>query len=278
MIAATLVTIVLWAAGMPSTQWMASWFQRSASTNATASSSPRASLSAGPSTVISPEQLKSDSGVAGTDASLSAKPLPLYLISVAPGRNAFEGSARIGTSLANPQNYAAGATLANGAQLAEIHSDYVLLKSGERSVRLKLHDAAKPASETPRDELLTVGGVPPAEPSNATTREVLTDYLRPSPYYDGEVLRGLRVYPGAKRGVFSQFGLQTGDVITAIDGMAVNDIPTALNMLRELTRGAALTATVEGQHGQRELALDGALIQADLDRVATAQSGALPGM
>ena len=265
-IAAAVVGAILWAAGVP-THWMAGLLQRSQTSTALSGADDRTHSSAGSATALSPEQLKSDSGTVGTDASTSDKPLPLYLISVATGRNAFEGVARIGTSIANPQSYAAGAILANGAQLAEIHSDHVLLRRGERSTTLYLYDRSSLAAQaTPRDELATVGGTKGPEQMRPATREVLTDYLRPSPLYDGEALRGYRVYPGRKRAVFAQLGLQSGDVITAIDGMRINDATTTLNVLRELVNGAALTVSIEGTRGQQEITLDGALIVADLNQ------------
>ena len=269
----------LWAAGVP-TQWMTALLQRPASTSAPSGAEDDA-LSPAQALVVSPDQLKSDSGVAGTAASTSAKPLPLYLVSVAPGRNPFEGSARIGTNVANPQSYAAGALLANGAQLVEIHSDHVLLRRGEHSNRLYLYHQSVLTASAPDNDLLTVGGAPVPEPMLSSTREVLADYLRPSPVYDGEVLRGYRVYPGRKRNVFARLGLQSGDVITAIDGMPIDDATTTLNVLRELVNGAALTVDIQNQHGYRKVTLDGALIVADLHQMETmgrAQAGTAPRM
>lgn len=280
-IAAALVGAVLWAAGVP-TRWMAVLLQRSASSTAPSGADDATNSSARSAFALSPDQLKSDSGAAGTDASTSTQPLPLYLVSVAPGRNAFEGTAQIGTSIANPQNYAAGAMLANGAQLAEIHSDHVLLRRAERSTRLYLYDRSSlSAQSSVRDDLASVGGTPVPEPLLASTREVLTDYLRPSPLYEGEALRGYRIYPGRKRSVFAQLGLQSGDVITAIDGMPINDATTTLNVLRELVNGAALKVAIEGNQGHKEITLDGAVIVADLhqtESLGQAQAGTSPPM
>lgn len=275
-IAAASAGVLLWAAGLP-TRWLAELLHRPDTSTAPSGSDDPTRSSARSAVALSPDQLKSDSGRAGTDASTSTTPLPLYLVSVAPGRNAFEGSARIGTSIANPQSYAAGAVLANGAHLGEIHPDHVLLRRGERTTKLYLHGRASPAEQSSaRDELATVGGTKSPEPMHASTREVLTDYVRPSPLYDGEALRGYRVYPGRKRSVFAQLGLQSGDVITAIGGTPINDAITTLNVLRELVNGAALTVAIENSQGHKEIALDGSLIVADLHRTESlgqAQAG-----
>jgi hypothetical protein len=38
----------------------------------------------------------------------------------------------------NPQNYVAGALLSNGAELTEIHTDYVVLERGGKRSRLRI--------------------------------------------------------------------------------------------------------------------------------------------
>lgn len=203
------------------------------------------------------------------DGGASNSPLLLYLTSVSPGRNRFEGGAQLGINVDNPQSFSAGAILGNGARLVEIHSDHVVLQRGDRSVRLDLHDSNRLQTRSAQDELLTLGGTaaaPVAAP--ALTREILTDYLRPSPVYDGDVLRGFQIYPGARRAVFAQLGLQVGDLITAVDGMPLSDPDATMQMLRELISGAALHVTLQSSQGFRQVRLDGALIVADQQQAA----------
>lgn len=209
-------------------------------------------------------QPKQDLG--GTDSSTSAVPLPLYLLGVSAGRNSMEGSASIGTSIDNPQVYAAGAILANGTRLTEIHENYVVLTRGERRARLYLYDRRNVAS-TLSDDLLTVGGATDAATIKPASREVLTDYLRPSPVYDGETLLGYQVYAGAKSAVFGQLGLQAGDLITAVDDMPLNEPAQALDMLRQLTDGVVLKLSVVRKQSRLQITADGAVITADIDRV-----------
>ena len=120
----------------------------------------------------------------GNDSSLSPVPLPLFLVSVKTGRTLREGSAQIGVVRESPQIYQAGALLENGARLTEIHADYVLLERGGHTARLYLINSR---STAPTDTaMVTVGGTAPAEPAAITSREPLTDYIRPSPVFDGE--------------------------------------------------------------------------------------------
>ena len=272
-VAAAVMMLALWAAEMPPTRWLeqlAKLVQGSAVVDTPAKDAPAQGSSTAAPRAASLPTAAGPHALPGTDSSISKVPLPLYLLGVVPGRSVTEGTAQIGTSIDNPQTYSAGAMLANDARLTEIHSDYVLLKKGERSARLQLFKRNAPPLPAPgSDDLLNVGGAPAPEPPKATNYEMLTDYLRPVPLYDGDVLRGYQLYPGGRSGVFAQLGLRAGDVITAIDGMPLIDAEQTIQMLRELTQGAALTVTVE-RNGRREQAtLDGAAILADREKMAT---------
>jgi hypothetical protein len=63
----------------------------------------------------------------GTASSISPDELTLVLVATSPGRTPRDGTASLGTDPRNPQTYAAGASLVNGAVLAEIHADHVVL-------------------------------------------------------------------------------------------------------------------------------------------------------
>jgi type II secretion system protein C len=196
----------------------------------------------------------------GNDSSISPTPLALILVQVHLGRNATEGTAEIGVVRESPQTYQAGAMLENGARLEEIHSDYVLLKKGPKSARLYL-ESAHPTAKLGDLAMLTVGGVkesPP--PPKVTSHEVLTDYIRPSPVYDGDTLVGFQVYPGTKTGPFTQMGLQPGDLISEIDGTPLSDPAIAWDIFHQLAEGSAMSATVRRKDATQSVSLDGSLI------------------
>jgi type II secretion system protein C len=194
----------------------------------------------------------------GNDSSISPIPLKLVLVAVHPGRTSAEGTAEIGVDRDSPQTYQAGAMLENGARIAELHTDHVLLKKAGRSMQLFLDSRAHPANGANLD-LATVGGVK-AAPTTSIARDVLTAYMRPSPKYDGDTLVGYQVYPGANSGPFSQMGLQGGDVIVQISGIPLNDSASAWNILRQLEDGSVLSATVQRNGAQQNVTLDGTLI------------------
>lgn len=278
--AAVLTIVALWSAGLPPTQWWTraqAWMKSRESQPVEAPSSAPSATTSVP-TVAPAATTHANTLPPGTDSSLATERQSLFLVATSPGRNKHEGTAQIGTNPDNPQTYVAGALLANGARLAEIHRDHVVIARGDASARLSLYSRSKMTAQ-PDSDLLSVGGERQAPVRAAVTRDVLTDYIRPNPVYDGESLLGYQVYSGAKAGVFARLGLQAGDVITAINDVALSDPHQAMELFNELTRGIAVTATVKRNNSVRRLALDGALILADQDAVrnATAQSQP-PGM
>lgn len=267
--AAALAVAVLWSAGVPLTQWwaraQARWSEKHR---------PDEPLAVAPSHVLAPPVDGPQSIQPGTASSISSQPQPLFLVGTAPGRNKHEGTALIGVNPDNPQTYVGGAVLANGARLAEIHREYVVLARGASTAKLPLYRRNAP-SPPRRDALLMVGGAPPSAPT-PSVQHVLTEYLRPSPVYEGEILRGYEVYPGRKAGVFARFGLQPGDVITAINSLPLSEPHQAMELFAQLTRGSAVTATIERKNEVQSIALDGALIISDQEAARNAAPPSAP--
>jgi len=276
--AACLAVLALWSAGLPPTQWVAVtqrlWeglSEPQAATSTPATSTTASSAPAGAATLSLNAQQ-------GTDSSTATTPLPLYLVATTPGRNKHEGIARIGTSLENPQTYAGGALLANGARLSEIHSDHIVLSRAGVSAELYIHGQGSQSRQRKSgNELLTIGPQATAAPVPEQIGEGLTDYVRPSPVYDGETLRGYEVYPGPRSGVFARLGFQPGDVVTSINGAPLNEPSQAMELLRQIMRGVAVAATVERKSIARRITVDGALISADQESVKAAVASQMAG-
>ena len=116
-----------------------------------------------------------------------------------------------------------------------------------------------------------------ARPTVASTPKqdnvaVTVNYLRPSPVYDGEMLRGYEVYPGVRTVVFAQLGLQPGDIITSINDAPLNEPSQSIELFMQLMHGTAVVATVERKSTSRRITLDGALISADQERIKEASA------
>lgn len=205
----------------------------------------------------------------GTDSSVSRVPLPLILAATFPGRNIREGRAAIGVNFANPQTFAAGALLSNGARLVEIHDDRVILERAGRHVTLRLSgskDAASVALQKRASgdlDIAMVGGAEVVRAEHLPRENQLTDFLVPTPRYDASGgITGFEVYPGRNRAEFYRLGLQQGDVIEVIDGIPLNDLMVATEAFQLLRDGYVVTAAIRRKNDRIELPLDGSAFMA----------------
>lgn len=195
----------------------------------------------------------------GNDSSVSLVPLPLILVRTQLGRNSREGFAQIGVNARSPQTYAAGSVLANGARLVEVYERYVVLERDGRSARLYRQGEVQPPN--PRDTaLVTVGGTPPEPAAQLTSRDELSQFIRPSPVFVGTQLRGYALYAGRQPAAFSDLGLEPGDVLTSINGTLVSGANDSLGSLNTLTEGAVLNVVIERQGVAQSLSLDGSVL------------------
>lgn len=204
----------------------------------------------------------------GTDASASKIPLRLLLVRTLPGQNVHAGQALLGTDRDHPQTYMAGAILENGARLDEIYRDHVVLVKGTHHVNLYLTATSTSESTGRADALALVGGPTPAIESPHLSLEPVTDFLRPVPVYRNGVIAGFQVYPGTRASFFTKWGLQSGDVLSDLDGQPVSDADQLMNKLRSLLDGETLSATVQRAGTPVRITLDGS----DVERLRTASN------
>lgn len=184
------------------------------------------------------------------------------------GRNLSEGRAFIGIDARNPQTYSAGATLANGATLVEIGTDYVLLE--RNGVKARLYAQNVKSKTDAGSDLFVVGASPSFKPAKSTNTESYTEFLRPNPIYDSERFVGFEVYPSRASGVFGRLGLRAGDVIVELDGQSLVDPAAALAVLAQLSEGVSLTAVVRRGGKLERIALDGAIVVSESERARDA--------
>lgn len=248
-----LVLAALWSAGVSATLWSA------LTTKHTEVIQPQ-QVVAQPSAISAPVVARSDPTAAGGNSSLAPTPQPLLLIGTSPGKNKHEGTARIGTNAEAPQTYVAGAVLVNGARLVEIHADHVVLVRG--SERLQLFLSGEKMRAVGSTQLGMVGGTlqTPPRATIVLAKDHLTDVIRSMPYYQGEQLTGLQVFPGQYAHAFSQLGLRAGDIVTAIEGSPVAEQAATTEMLKTLTEGAAVTVSVRRGSESLVLSLDGSVV------------------
>ena len=196
----------------------------------------------------------------GTDSSLSPAPRRLLLQSTRRGRNARDGTAAIGVHAGSPQIYRAGALLANGARLTEVHEDWIVLERDGQTARLYV-DGNEPADYVDEDSaLFEVGGNVRAAAALPDSADALTDVMRVTPVFEGDAVRALEIHANERSDVFNRLGLQPGDRITSVNGVQVTDTASSIAALRRLTLGEALQVTVSRQDNLETLSLDGSIV------------------
>jgi type II secretion system protein C len=163
--------------------------------------------------------------------------LDLVLYGVRAGGDPRAGSAIIEAGADGQRAIAAGGRIAEGVTLEEVREDRVIIsRRGVREVlmlRPREGDAASEAGSRP--------AAPPAAASGEAAALRLMDGLRAHTENGG--FAGIRVEDDPVPDLISALGLQAGDIITALDGHAL-DTPEARAILSSFPRQAPAEFTV----------------------------------
>lgn len=73
----------------------------------------------------------------------------------------------------------------------------------------------------------------------------LLEVIRPSPVRENGQLIGFRVSPGSNLALFQQTGLQSGDIVTAVNGMKLDSPANGMQALQGLADAASANLTVK---------------------------------
>jgi general secretion pathway protein C len=200
----------------------------------------------------------------------------LTLAGTLAGLDPEQGWAIIGASGQSARVYATGASLPGGTRLLAVYPDRVILdRNGARESLLlpRLTGGAGGAAAT--------ASVPAAAPQASladSVRQLMAqdpaaanELLRPQPVFAGGSLRGYRVYPGRNRAQFASLGLQPGDLVTAVNGAALDDPNRGIEILRGIGQGSAVTLTIDRNGQQQQLTVDPATIAQQVQPMQDAQ-------
>lgn len=153
--------------------------------------------------------------------------------------------------------YAIGDSLARGTRLHAVYLDSVLLDRGGKLEALRLpkedesnnRNPSRRASASRRTQTLSS---PTVANVIANTETKLTDILRPQPVFADGQQRGYRLYPGRERSKFAALGLRPGDLVTEINGTALNDPTSGMEIFQSMGEATSVTVTIE-RNGQPEV-------------------------
>lgn len=177
--------------------------------------------------------------------------LSLTLLGILAG-SAAESRALIAKDGGDEKPYAIGDDVIAGVSLHAIFPDRVILSRNGQFETLRLNKDAPstaPAANTPVDRGPGDGST--AQLLGQIRDEILSDptkasnYLRVQPANVNGQLRGYRIYPGREREAFQQLGLRPGDLVTAVNGVQLDDNQKALQLLGDLSQANAITLTIE---------------------------------
>lgn len=165
-----------------------------------------------------------------------------------------------------------GEEVVAGVRLAAVHPDRAVLSRGgaEETLRLPRErnlapaDVVRAAPATASSRAPRSGSATPANAAAAPAAQTVTlptdaqqtlARLRQNPtelmqrvpvvpVFDGGRLAGMRVAAGADAALLGQFGLRSGDVLTAVDGQAVDSFARGQQILSGLANARSARVTV----------------------------------
>ncbi len=158
--------------------------------------------------------------------------------------------------------YAVGATISAGTKLHSIYPDRVLLERGKRLETLRLEkdepsqtqfsyqSNQRRSSDDDGSAARILDSSTAAKLSNIR-EELLNDptkasqYLRVQPARVNGAMRGYRIYPGRNRELFTEAGLRPGDIVTAINGVSLDDPSRSLQLLGDLSSAQQINLQIE---------------------------------
>ncbi len=201
------------------------------------------------------------------DAALTAPDtsLALQLRGAVAADNPKLAHAIIADGSGNEQVYFVNSTLPGGATVQQIQADRVVLaRAGQLEVlRLPREGAGGPSAGgfTPPQ-----AGAPPGQPNVqelvAQNAPGFLALVRPQPFMPNGQLKGYRIYPGPNRQGFASLGLRAGDLVTEINGIALNNPAQGMEVFRSLGDAPQVTVTVERDGQPQVLSLNMAQVNA----------------
>lgn len=165
----------------------------------------------------------------------------------------------IADSSGNEQVYFVNDTLPGGATVQQIQADRVLLARAGQLEVLRLPREGQPGGSAPP----MAAARPMAAPVQQNVQELVSqnaagflEVVRPQPFMPNGQLKGYRIYPGPNRQQFAALGLRAGDLVTEINGIALNNPAQGMEVFRSLGDAAQVTVTVERDGQPQVLSLN----------------------
>jgi general secretion pathway protein C len=180
--------------------------------------------------------------------------------------------------------YSVGDRLA-GASLHSVYLDRVILDRNGALETVALPRLLPPGSlpaRRPGADPRTAQAVDNIRKMVQQDPSILDQVMRTVPSFDNSAgkLRGFRAFPGKNRQIFSKLGLRSGDLVTAINGTALDDPQRSQEVFNTIQSSDHVTVTVERGGQKQDITLNVAQVAAqaseELENGAPAASEAQP--
>jgi len=200
--------------------------------------------------------------------------LNLKLRGVFASKDKDAARAIIADSRGDEDSYRIGSELPGGAILSEIHPDRVILEHNGRFETLKLpvesaevgdsgsggdsSMVSAPSFSPVPDRNINRSNIESLSESTTDNAQLLGQYrnallndpnsvmglINVRPYQKDGQLVGYRLRPGKDRALLRRFGLRSGDIVTSVNGVPMNNPVKALEVLRDLSTASQISVDV----------------------------------
>lgn len=217
-------------------------------------------------------------GAAGGTAPVTT--MQLILAGVVAASDEKLGLALIGPNAATVEMKKVGDPLPGGATLHAVHVDRVLINRGGAIEALVLPDVGTLsfAPPPPVATSATAQSIGRVEQELRSNPNIIAQVMHRTPVFSDGRLRGMRVQPGPNAAAFARLGLRNNDLVTAINGVELNDETRSREVFDSLAGAAEARVTIERNSAKQDLVLNLAEIAPEAERLATAPPPDDPSM
>jgi general secretion pathway protein C len=131
--------------------------------------------------------------------------------------------------------YPLNARLPGGGEVVEVQADRVVLLRGGRHEALRLAMTEPSATADNRDNETMARILGRLQRTLQATPASLIGVVNFQPLREHGRITGYRLAPGRDPGLLESLGLQPGDVVRGIDGVALDSLPRTFDMVQRLT-------------------------------------------
>jgi general secretion pathway protein C len=172
-----------------------------------------------------------------------------------------------------------------GASLHSVYLDHVILDRSGALETLQLprqllvgNRGAAAAIRRPGVDPRTAAAVDNIRHMVQQDPGILDQVMRTVASYDNAAgkLRGFRAYPGRNRQIFGKLGLKAGDLVTAINGTALDDPQRSQEVFNTIQTSDRVTVTVERGGQKQDITLNIAQVAADATKELESDANAAP--